>query len=308
MRTGAPPTADRPSRWARRVPAVAAVVTALALGACSGLSPKLSSGTSGSSSAAHRPSSTTSSASSGGGKSGSSTAPAAPPPVTVALYFLEGGALAVSHRSVPAASPRFEALAGLFAGPTSSETSAGLTSDMPAGSSLEGLTFLGSVADVDVNAQFFNGATPGTLTAQLAQVVFTLTSFSNVDSVHFLVHSAQIANLDGLDTSGNLTRADLAGAVHDVLLESPAIGDTATNPLVVSGLAEFSGTIEMQLTDSTGRLVVDTVATAVPGETFTYSYPFTGAAAGSGSFQVFAAPASGGGAQLIATVPLTFAS
>jgi len=294
------PTPDvrraRGTRWRTRVVGVGGVaVAALLLAACSGgISPKLSQGS-------------TTTSTTPPGSTTTTTHPKRPKPATtqVALFFDRGTALGVAHRSVPVASVRYAALRALFAGPDPSEQAAGLRTSIPTGSILEGLSFNGSLAYVSVNSGFFAAASTTEMTLRLAEIVYTLTEFSGVTSAQFYVHGATLSNVDGIPTSRPLDRTDLAVAVGDFLLVSPAVGDTVTSPVTISGLSEFSGTLEVQITDSAGKLIVNTVATTTVGESFTYTYPYTSNEAGPATVKVFAAPNRSSNAQLVAAIPVT---
>lgn len=268
------------------------VAAAVILTACSGVSPKLDQ-----SSTTTTPSTSVT----------TTTHPKSPKPTTtqVALFFTRGTSLGVAHRSEPLASVRYDALRGLFAGPNPAEQVAGLGTVIPSGSLLEGLSFNGTLAYVDANTQFFSAASASVFTLRLAEVVYTLTEFTGVRDVQFYLHGATLPDIDGLPTSRGLTRTDLAAAIDDFLIVNPAVGDTITSPIAISGISDFSGTLEVQLTDGSGNLVVNTVATTTPGETFTYTYPFKASQVGSATLRVFAAPSGSSSSQLVASIPVT---
>lgn len=292
------PTRQPRSTWRRAaLGTVAVTLAALLLAACSGgVSPKLGGGPTSSTSTTVPPGSTT-------------TTPHSKPPkpatTEVALFFARGVALGVAHRSVPVASPRYAALRALFAGPDAGEKVAGLGSAIPTGSILEGLSFNGPLAYVSVNSAFFTAASPAQMTLRLAEIVYTLTEFTGVTTAQFYVHGATLTNIDGIPTAHPLSRTDLASAINDFLLVSPAVGDTVTSPATISGVSQFSGALEVQITDSAGKLIVNTVATTVVGESFTYTYPYTSAQTGPATVKVFASPDRSSTALLVASIPVT---
>jgi hypothetical protein len=270
--------------------AAISTISALALAACGGVSPKLGSPTT----TTVPPSSTT------------TTKPKAPPTTTQsALFFGRGNALGVAYRTEPAASVRYDTVRALFAGPDPAEKAAGLTTAIPAGSIVEGLSFNGSLAYMDVNGQFFAATTKSVFTVRLAQVVYTLTEFTGVDRVQLYLHGLTLPRILGLPTTGPLTRTDLTGAVDDFLIVSPAVNESVASPITVSGISEFSGALEIQLTDPNGQLIVNTVNTTTVGETFTYTYPFASNHAGTATLRVYAAPDRSTTAQLVASIPVT---
>lgn len=282
-----------PGHLRRRIAADCSLILVLGalLGACGGVSPKL---------AGVLRASTTS----------SPTTTMAPPRSTTAqvdLFFTRGTALGAAHLREPISSIRYSTLRSLFAGPDGAETAAGLSTVILAGSVLEGLSFSGGLAYVDTNAQFFAATSTSGLTLRLAQVVYTLTAPARVNKVQFYLHGATLPNMDGVPTSRPLTRADLAGAVDGYLLESPAVGDTVTSPVTISGLSELAGTMQIQLVGSGGTVVLDTIATTAVGETFKYTYPFSITGAGNATIRVYAAPSHARSSQLVATIPVTLA-
>lgn len=234
----------------------------------------------------------------------------APKPATgqVALFFTRGGSLGVAHREMPVSSLRYGALKALFVGPNAAEHAAGLSNVIPAGSILEGLSFVGPVAYVDANSQFFASTSASSFLLRLAEVVYTLTDFQGVDSVQFYLHGTTIPNVAGLQTAHALTRADLAAAIDDVLVTSPAPGDDVTSPITISGVSQFNGAMEVQVTDATGKLLLNTINTTTVGETFTYSYPFQTSDYGSATLKVFAASEGSSTSKLVATIPLTLSA
>lgn len=279
------------SKRRRRALGAATVLTisALVLAACGGVSPKIK----GASTTTVPPSSTT------------TTKPKAPPSTAqAALFFGRGNALGVSYRTEPASSVRYDTMRALFAGPSTAEKAAGLGTAIPSGSIIEGLSFNGSLAYVDVNGQFFAASTKSVFTLRLAQVVYTLTEFAGVDRVQLYLHGLTLPRILGIPTTGPLTRSDLTGAINDFLIVSPAVNESTSSPITVSGISEFTGALEIQLTDSSGQLIVNTVNTTTVGETFTYTYPYTSNHFGSATLQVYAAPDRSSTSQLVASIPV----
>lgn len=270
---------------------VLAAICGLALTACSGTPPKFGSSTT------VPPSSTTT----------TTTKPTTQPATTSrsVLFFGRGSSLGAALRTVPAASVRYDTMKALFAGPSTTEKAAGLRTAIPSGAILEGLSFNGSLGYVSVNSQFFLLTTKTTFAQRLAEVVYTLTEFPGVDSAQFYLHGSTVPDIDGLPTAGPLTRADLASAIGNFLIVSPAVGESVKSPLTVSGISEFSGALEVQLTNAGGQLIVNTVATTTVGETFTYTYPFSTGYAGGAMLDVYAAAGHSTTSDLVASIPVT---
>lgn len=230
------------------------------------------------------------------------------PTTDVPVFFVHNGALAVVETAVPATSPRAGALGELFKGPSAPDRSAGLSTTVPAGTRIEHVTFVGTTANVDVDARFFGSATRAEFTRRLAQVVFTLTQFSGVDGVQLYLGGHALPRIDGLPTSRPLNRADVSSAVGDAVIVSPAIGVVLTSPVPFSGISEITGILELELVGPTGQLIIDTVQSTVKGETFTYRYPFAARVRGDAWLRVYAAPVHvGGPSVLVTSIPVKVA-
>ena len=139
--------------------------------------------------------------------SGAATAPsspsaspsAAPAVTTIRLYFLRGEKLGVAERRVAHTTmPATAAMKALLAGPTAAEKAAGLTSAVPEGTGLLGLSIVdGTRARVDLSDAFASGGGSLSMTARVAQVVYTLTRFPTVRSVEFLIGGETVEALGG---------------------------------------------------------------------------------------------------------------
>ncbi len=237
----------------------------------------------------------------------SKTTTTAPSEVSANLYFVRGTTLGVAARSVNASSdPRYTAMQALLGGPNPSEVNAGLGTAIPAGTTMRGLEIRGGVATINLSPQFL---TPGPLdsqSARLAQIVYTLTGYPNVNRVAIQVSKLPLTNYAGLDLSSPVDRSQITAALPPVLLEAPAVGSSVHGSLTVSGLTSVNGTYEIELSDPTGRLVASTTNTAVPDATFQMTLPLGTFTAGLGTVRVFASPRdSSVPAQLTSfTVPL----
>jgi hypothetical protein len=160
-------------------------------------------------------------------------------PIPLQLFFLKDGKVAVARRDVPATQQvATAALNALFEGPNAEERDDGLTTAVPSGTALESLTIDQGVARVALNRKLVGAAA--------AQVVYTLEQFPTVHSV-----------------SG--VQADLERYTPAILIESPAVGDSVTSPLRVSGTANtFEATFTLELRTG-GRLLGRKTVTATSG-------------------------------------------
>jgi germination protein M len=182
----------------------------------------------------------------------------------------------------------------LLAGPSPSEAAAGLTTDIPAGTTMRGLQIKGGLAVINLSPEFIAAGPPEALSARLAEVVYTLTGYSNVKRVTIAVSKLVLPNFAGVNLSTPVGRSQVTAALPDVLLETPAVGSTVHGSLQISGLTAFTGTYDVQLLDATGRLLAAVTNTAVVGATFAQTVPFTASSgsAGNGTLRFFARPSS----------------
>jgi hypothetical protein len=224
------------------------------------------------------------------------TTTTAPAQVTTSLYFVRGTTLGVALRLVSAsADPRYLAMQALVAGPSPTEAAAGLGTEIPAGTVVRGLQVRAGVATINLSPQFITPGTPASLSARLAEIVYTLTAYSNVARVAVQVGKIPLPSYAGVNLSAPVGRSQVTAALPAVLLENPAVGTTVHGSLQISGLTSFSGTYDVQLLDPGGRLLAAVTNSAVVGATFVQTVPFTApATAGIGTLRVFARPSTSG--------------
>ncbi len=125
----------------------------------------------------------------------------APETLTVMLYFSSAGENALGiERQIPYT----QAVAGaamneLLAGLTEDESAVwpALSTQIPVGTELLGLTIDNGVASVDLSEEFDDGGGSFSVTARVAQVVYTLCQFDSVDSVEFYMEGEIIEVFTG---------------------------------------------------------------------------------------------------------------
>lgn len=113
---------------------------------------------------------------------------------TIALYFVrigEDGQISsqrISRTMFASDTPLQDAVDALLKGPTEAELRAGLLSLIPSGTRLRSIALQGSTAVIDLSEDFmYNRYGREGYAAQLRQLVFTLTEFSNVSEVRVLI-------------------------------------------------------------------------------------------------------------------------
>lgn len=264
-----------PSGVTRSVLAAVALTVVVALAACGGT-------------AAPQAVATATVTASPGPSAASSPTPSASPSSsvtrTVAVYFLRpiGGAqpihgpfVATAHRAVAETfALATAAMNAMLPGPTARERAIGMTSDIPAGTTLRGVKIAAGVATVDLSSAFAATGTRSAMTARLAQVVYTLTQFPPVRGVLFKVDGQALTSFGttGMSLAHPQRRTDFEAVTPPIFVESPAPFDT------VMGTPRVSGTADVFEATFRARLVVGTT-----GKTLTVT-----ASSGSGTRGVFA--------------------
>jgi germination protein M len=244
------------------------------------------------------------------------TAPTATPPSTstLSLYFLRGEELGVAERRVPHTTrPATAAMKALLAGPTAAERAAGLTSAVPSGTRLLGLSIDGTTARVDLSGHFAAGGGSLSMQARVAQVVYTLTQFPTIKSVTFLLQGSAVDALggEGLILDAGQTRADWREFEPAIFVERPGVGAVVSSPFILEGTASvFEGSFAARLVDSSGRRIVNVTVQAsrgAPGRgRFRMTVPFTTSAA-KGTLIVYSQSMEDGSRQNEVRIPVTFA-
>jgi germination protein M len=244
------------------------------------------------------------------------TTPTAAPPATttLSLYLLRGEKLGVAERQVPQSTkPATAAIEALCAGPSASESAAGLTSAVPSGTRLLGLSLDGTTARVDLSAQFATGGGSLSMQARVAQVVYTLTQFRTIRTVAFMLEGNALDALggEGLILSEGQRRADWRGFEPAIFVERPGVGAVLSSPFALSGTASvFEGSFAARLVDGAGQNIVRAQVQASAGAPelghFRVTLPFS-TAAQNGTLVVFSQSMEDGSRQDEVRIPVSFA-
>jgi hypothetical protein len=218
---------------------------------------------------------------------------------SIVVYFLRAGKVAPVYREVPQTQAvGTAAVEALLEGPTASEEGLGVESALPDDAALGQLTVTDGAAAVDLSE--------GELSPEaLAQLTFTLTQFSTVNGVWVAVRGEPIGPQDH-----PLTRQDFPDLTPNILVERPALGESVSSPVHVSGTASvFEATLRVRLVGPDGETLRDDVVTAsegAPGRgTFSVEIPF--GASGSGAVEAYTISAADGSEQHNVEVPVELA-
>ncbi len=144
------------------------------------------------------------------------TAPGDNAPQRVSLYFLGPDGLVAIERPIPETATPALALRELLAGPLPAERASGTTSALVSRSAARLESVRDRVAHVSLSSGFRDSAI-GNQPAALAEIVYTLTSFAEVDQVSFSIDGEEVPvpKPDGTLTDRPVDRDDYVAVVSD---------------------------------------------------------------------------------------------
>jgi germination protein M len=162
------------------------------------------------------------------------------------------------------------ALKALLAGPTTREASAnpGISTMIPAGTRLLGVSTAGGVATVDLSSDFATATSTFSARARLAQVVYTLTQFSTIRTVQFKLDGQALTSLPpSITLDKPVSRATYRGTMlPDVWVDRPAWGAALLDGGRVNGLANvFEAQFRLAVLDARGKFLVNVPVQATCG-------------------------------------------
>lgn len=170
-----------------------------------------------------------------------------------------------------------EALRELLEGPDDFEVEIGMGTEIPDGTNLLDVEMDGTTAIVDLSGAFESGGGSLSMQVRLAQVVFTVTQFPEIDDVDIRLDGNDVEFIggEGLESVA-LDRTDFANVTPLILVESPTPGATISSPLTVEGYANtFEATVRYDITDGDGLIVADGFTTGTAGNGFWGPFEFT---------------------------------
>ena len=254
------------------------------------------------------PSATPSAAPTSGPSSEPTSEPSSTPSPTVAptdtmivrAYFVLGGepgveGLVPTLRQVPKSiAVAKAAMNALLDGVPSGERFAPVSSAIPAGTKLLGLTIKNGIATVDLSTEFDSGGGAASMRYRLAQVVYTLTQFATVKSVVLQIEGQTVTvfGSEGIALAGPVGRADFAEQLPSMFVDRPAYGAALGNPGRVTGSADvFEATFRVAVLDGAGKVLADEQVMATCGSgcrgTFEASVVYDVAKAQWGTLRVY---------------------
>ncbi|MGH2777569.1 MAG: Gmad2 immunoglobulin-like domain-containing protein [Actinomycetota bacterium] len=200
----------------------------------------------------------------------------------------------------PAETMRF-----LLTRPAGVDLEVGDASEIPAGTQLLGLRVNDGLAEVDLSAEFAREGSEESHRMRVAQIVYTLTQFPEVESVRVLVAGEPFEG-----TPEPADRNDFIDLAPPIIVDRPYPNQPISSPLTVSGTADvFEANVMIRVIDRKGRELVETFTTATCGsgcrgdfsETVSYEVDEEQV----GRVEVFWSSAEDGSPQDIVSLPVT---
>jgi Immunoglobulin-like domain of bacterial spore germination/Sporulation and spore germination len=186
-----------------------------------------------------------------------------------AVYLLRDGKVAPVSRTIPATlDPERAALGVLLEGPTADEVADGLSTAIPDGTELRGLTLADGVATVDLEGTFDDGGGSASMLGRVAQIVATLTRYGTVERVAFRLDGERVETIgsEGVVVDPPIGRREIEEQTPQVLVESPLPGDGVSSPIRLRGTANvFEATVSLEVRDAADEVILETFTTATSG-------------------------------------------
>ena len=185
------------------------------------------------------------------------------------VWLVRGESLFVTWREREG-TPRVgtAAMEDLLAGPTPLEARAGVSTVIPAGTRLLGLTISNGIATVDLSSEFESGGGSASMSARLAQVACTLDQFETVKGVSFELdgQSVDVFSGEGIVLDHPVRCRDYQDLLPVILVEHPAIGQRVESGITVSGSANvFEANVTVRVLDAGGTELSRGFTTATCG-------------------------------------------
>jgi hypothetical protein len=198
----------------------------------------------------------------------SGTTGPAQPEGSVRVYFARDGMIATAGGSTSADDEPTAAMEALLVGPGEFESEIGMTTEIPVGTELVGLGVEEGEAQVNLSSAFASGGGSLSMQLRVAQVVFTLTRFSSIDTVTILLDgetATEGVGGEGIPAVG-VDRDDFTNVTPAILVESPVPGEEVSSPITISGIANtFEANVRYTVTDPEGLIIAEGFTTATAG-------------------------------------------
>jgi germination protein M len=186
-----------------------------------------------------------------------------------------------------------------------------ISTAIPPGTRLLGLSIRDGIATVDLSREFESGGGSASAFYRLGQVTYTLTQFPTVRAVLFQVEGQTVTTFgsEGIVLEGPQARDDFEGLLPSIFVDRPAYGAAAGNPTRITGNANvFEASFRIAILDGSGKTLVDDHAMATCGTgcrgTFDVTVRYTVSRAQWGTLRVFYGSAQDGSPQDVRDYPV----
>jgi hypothetical protein len=172
----------------------------------------------------------------------------------VGVYFMKNELISVVGRLVETPDIN-QALRSLLLGPNALEIQDGVVSYIPQGTQLLDVKVVEGTALIDVSNEFATGGGSLSMMGRVAEVVYTATSFSEVERVTIRIGGVLVEQIggEGIDVS-DIGRSDLVDFSPLILVDSPVPDQIVSHDIRIQGMSNtFEAGINYQIlsTDST---------------------------------------------------------
>ena len=160
------------------------------------------------------------------------------------------------------------ALEALLAGPSEVEAAAGVTTAIPEGTRLLGVSIEDGVATVNLSAEYGSGGGSLGMFLRLAQIVYTVTQFPTVEGVLFELEGQPVETFssEGIVLEGPQTREGYEDMLPAITVATPGIGTRVQSPVRIAGTANvFEANVTVRILDAAGNVLVEDHTTATCG-------------------------------------------
>jgi hypothetical protein len=230
-------------------------------------------------------------------------------PASVRIYLTRGETIGPAGRTVETPAVLRGAIEELLRGPTEEELGWGLSTSVPSGVSLRGVSVVEGTATIDLSGTFDDGGGSAGMFVRLAQLVYTATQFPTVERVALQLDGkpAGVFSSEGIELPPTMARADVEDQTPAILVESPLPGETVTGPLTVRGTANtFEATLEWELLGGDGARLDGgfTTATCGTGCRGTFSIEKQVEGSGPATLRLFERSAADGSETKVVEIPI----
>lgn len=130
-------------------------------------------------------------------------------PVRADVYLLQGEGLKRVRRVMAGHAVR-TAVAAMLKGPTAAEAKLDVTTQVPSATRLLKASVSAGTATIDLSRPYVTGTNKASLTARLAQLVWTATAVPGISGIRIWIDGRQATSLgQGVSVAGRLTRANV---------------------------------------------------------------------------------------------------